>query len=59
MKCCLCGKEIKDYGHNPWPLNKNVDDRCCDECNSDKVIPARIANLTYSKVRKENNNGKC
>lgn len=55
MKCCLCGKELKDFGHNPWPLNKNVDDRCCDECNSEKVIPARIANLRQPKVRKGNN----
>lgn len=59
MKCCLCGKEIKDFGNNPWPLNNNDDDRCCDECNSEKVIPARIASLSYSKARKENNNGKC
>ena len=55
MKCCLCGKEIKDFGNNPWPLNNNDDDRCCDECNSEKVIPARIANLRQPKVRKGNN----
>ena len=27
MKCCLCGKEIRDYGHNPWPLSDNVEEQ--------------------------------
>ena len=45
MKCCLCGKEITDFGNNPWPLRNDVDDRCCDECNSTKVIPARLAQM--------------
>ena len=46
--CCLCGKLCKGYGNNPWPLSKNEDDRCCDECNN-KVIIARIANLAKSE----------
>lgn len=51
MKCCLCGKEIKDFGNNPWPLKENEDDRCCDDCNVTKVIPARITNLKQPKTR--------
>lgn len=51
MKCCLCGKDIKDFGNNPWPLKKNEDDRCCDDCNITKVIPARMANLKQPKAR--------
>lgn len=41
-KCCVCGKDIKGYGNNPWPLDKREGARCCDECNS-KVIAARLA----------------
>ena len=59
MKCCICGKEIKGYGNNPWgALNKNdeliafdEDDRCCDECNEQYVIPGRLY-LIYSKREK-------
>lgn len=42
--CCICGKTFYGYGNNPWPLNKDEDARCCDECNN-KVIAARIAGL--------------
>lgn len=38
--CCLCGKEIKGYGNNPYPL-ESPDKKCCDECN-DKVVQARL-----------------
>lgn len=41
--CCICGKEIKGYGNNPWPVKK--EGLCCDECNSEVVIPARIMNM--------------
>lgn len=59
MKCCLCGKEIRDYGHNPWPLSDNVEDRCCDLCNMLKVIPARIIKSKEQVREGEENNGKC
>lgn len=44
MKCCICDKEISDYGNNPYPLCEKEDtqSRCCDECNSNYVIRARI-----------------
>ena len=44
--CVLCGETIDDYGHNPEPL---VDwpGRCCSTCNDTKVIPGRIALMTY------------
>lgn len=41
MKCCVCGKKIEGYGHNPWPLVKADGVKCCDECNL-KVLAARI-----------------
>lgn len=45
MKCSICEKEIpvKDggwsSGNNAQPVN---DGRCCDQCNNDVVIPARL-----------------
>lgn len=44
-KCCLCGCDIEGYGNNPWPLNNDEDARCCDKCNADKILPARMAIL--------------
>jgi len=45
MKCCICKKEIKkkgsqSRGSNAEPLKKG---KCCDNCNTTKVIPARLA----------------
>lgn len=52
MKCCICGKEFEGYGNNPYPIGRDIyssEDRCCDECNTTKVIPARIAALNETK----------
>ena len=38
--CCLCGKELEEYGNNPAPLKDSGE--CCDRCNAEKVIPARL-----------------
>jgi hypothetical protein len=46
MECSICGNEIEvncfgwDQGHNANPVNE---DRCCDRCNTQVVIPARQA----------------
>jgi len=48
--CVICGKKIKpqktdngetywDNGHNALPVKEG---RCCDKCNQEKVIPARL-----------------
>lgn len=47
--CCICGKEIKGYGNNAWPIDRG---RCCDDCNSNYVIPERIRQL-FKKDSKE------
>ena len=45
MKCCLCKKEIPkeksgwDEGNNAQPLK---DGRCCNECDTEKVVPERL-----------------
>lgn len=40
-KCCICGKQIKGFGNNPTPVRANG--VCCNVCNLNKVIPARLA----------------
>ena len=39
-KCCLCGEEFEGYGNDPSPLKESGE--CCDRCNAEKVIPARL-----------------
>ena len=41
--CCLCGEEFDGYGNNPAPLKESGE--CCDRCNAEKVIPARLETL--------------
>jgi len=40
--CVLCKKHLSGtpYGNNPQPIRKKG--KCCDRCNNDKVIPARM-----------------
>lgn len=50
MKCCICGKEFEGYGNNPHghlnlqlkPVKYKNNQRCCDECNQEYVVPGRI-----------------
>lgn len=39
VKCTICGKPFYGFGNNPVPV-KNTG-RCCDDCNSSIVVPAR------------------
>lgn len=42
--CCLCkGLMSNKWGNNPAPLKKRG--KCCDKCNADKVIPARMGGV--------------
>ena len=47
MKCNICGIEIEDMGNNPWPicLEDDHSSRCCNDCNEQFVIPARIIQM--------------
>ena len=42
-KCVLCKEHLSGtpYGNNPQPIRKKG--KCCDRCNHDKVIPARMS----------------
>ena len=44
-KCCLCKENLSHtFGNSPFPLKKRGGD-CCDKCNHEKVIPARMGNM--------------
>ena len=43
--CSICGKKFVGWGNNPYPVTKGANDRCCDDCNYDFVIPARIEEI--------------
>ena len=46
-KCCICGGPLGKYGNNAEPV---ADGKCCDDCNLDVVIPARLNAAKSNKV---------
>ena len=48
--CSICGKEYTNWGNNAYPIN---DGTCCNDCNTSKVIPARLGKL-LNKEENEN-----
>ena len=47
--CCFCNKNIKGMGNNPAPVSDIG--RCCDDCNINKVLPARYENPNWRKAQ--------
>lgn len=47
--CCICGKKFAGWGNNPYPVVKEENARCCDYCNNDKVLAARLAQMFSNK----------
>jgi len=45
--CCICGRKIRVWGNDPWPLNTDEDAVCCDECDMSVVLAARIRKMRY------------
>ena len=45
-KCVICSELIIGFGNNPEPIKKNG--KCCDNCNSHKVIPARLGIISIN-----------
>ena len=40
--CALCTGSFEGFGNNPQPVLEDINDRVCDDCNWNVVIPARI-----------------
>lgn len=53
--CCICGETRIGYGNNPEPV-ADGERRCCDRCNAEKVIPARLAALEAKAARRRRHN---
>lgn len=49
FKCCICGFKFEGFGNNPWPVSNDPEDRCCDSCNCEKVVPERIRDIMKRK----------
>src|SRR5262249_62299536 len=50
--CSICGGAIVGFGNDAWPVN---DDRCCDRCNAERIIPA--LRLREHDAKREGSNG--
>jgi hypothetical protein len=50
--CSICGGAIVGFGNDAWPVN---DGRCCDQCNVERVISARL--LRERDAKREGSNG--
>ena len=50
-KCCICGREFVGWGNNPWPVVKDEDAECCDDCDNVYVIPARIEEMNERNLK--------
>ena len=54
-KCCICGKPFRlgEWGNNPEPIKPYSSGTCCDECNMEKVVPARLAAIPREVLEQE------
>lgn len=46
-KCVICGYTMLGFGNNPAPIHD--EGRCCGDCNTMYVIPARIERVFRTK----------
>ena len=44
VKCCICDKIFEGKGNNPFPVKNQSE--CCNRCNAEIVIPARLLEVT-------------
>lgn len=52
MKCVICGRKFSGYGNNADPVAKG---ECCDDCNVNVVVPARIRMIYADRERSKKN----
>lgn len=54
-KCCICGKEIKGPGNDPYPVR--TEGRCCQCCNYTVVLPERVRLSKQEQYEQGKTNG--
>jgi len=47
--CAICRKASSGWPNNPYPIIKDKDAECCNDCNANVVIPARIFGMTEAR----------
>jgi len=47
--CVLCKRRSQGWGNNPQPLAQKGN--CCDRCNFESVLPARIAERQFAELK--------
>lgn len=54
-RCCICGKPFRmgEWGNNPEPVKPYSSGMCCDDCNLNKVVPARLATIPREVLEEE------
>jgi hypothetical protein len=48
--CSICQRWFTGYSCNAWPVNEG---RCCQECDDDIVIPARMMMMYRNRIKEE------
>ena len=51
-KCCICGEYFWGYGNDSYPVKDKGE--CCNKCNQEEVVPARLRLLRRENRKKEN-----
>jgi len=54
--CCICGKQFSEWGNNPAPVK--MEGWCCDYCNWNVVVPARLIRLRMIENKEKSNEKK-
>jgi hypothetical protein len=48
--CSICRKECPGFSNNAYPVNNG---RCCNYCNANVVIPARLKEMSKGQMTYE------
>lgn len=54
--CCICGKQFSEWGNNPALIKD--EGMCCDYCNWNVVVPARLIRLRILENKEKANEKK-
>lgn len=49
--CCICGKKVLEWGNDPYPVVTDEGLKCCDKCDMEVVLPARIRQMNKTQRR--------
>ena len=49
--CVLCDAKFSEWGNNPYPLANSG--KCCNTCNTTRVIPQRLYKLKEAERKEE------